>query len=67
MLALINPVGLRALRIAGMIFLIINLLGGAYIFRNRRRFFDKDPENVPLARASHLYSSLSLVPNSYLL
>jgi ABC-type branched-subunit amino acid transport system permease subunit len=43
MLAAINPVALPALRIAGTFFLIINLLGGAYIFRNRHRFFGKDP------------------------
>jgi hypothetical protein len=43
MLALINPEALPALRIAGTFFLIINLLGGVYIFRNRHRFFDKDP------------------------
>jgi hypothetical protein len=35
MLALINPEALPALRIAGTFFLIINLLGGVYIFRNR--------------------------------
>jgi hypothetical protein len=53
MLALINPESLPALRIAGMIFLIINLLGGWYIFRNRHRFFDKDPdiaEDIPAVR-----------------
>jgi hypothetical protein len=53
MLALINPVGLPALRIAGTIFLIIFLLGGLYIFRNRHRFFDKDPdvdEDIPAVR-----------------
>jgi len=43
MLAQINPVALPALRIAATFFLIINLLGGAYIFRNRHRFFDQDP------------------------
>jgi hypothetical protein len=43
MLTVINPVALPALRIAATIFLIINLLGGAYIFRNRQRLFDKDP------------------------
>ena len=43
MLAIVNPVALPALRIAGTIFLIINLLGGVYIFRNRQRFFGKDP------------------------
>jgi hypothetical protein len=43
MLAEINPVVLPALRIAVTFFLIINLIGGAYIFRNRHRFFDQDP------------------------
>ena len=43
MLAQINPVALPALRIAATFFLIVNLLGGAYIFRNRHRFFDQDP------------------------
>ena len=43
MLTVINPVALPALRIPATIFLIINLLGGAYIFRNRQRFFGKDP------------------------
>jgi ABC-type branched-subunit amino acid transport system permease subunit len=53
MLALINPAALPALRIAGTFFLIINLLGGAYIFRNRRRFFGKDPNvsnDIPAVR-----------------
>ncbi len=43
MLALINPVVLPALRIAATFFFIIYLLFGAYIFRNRHRFFDRDP------------------------
>ena len=46
MLAAINPVALPALRIAATFFLIVNLLGGAYIFRNRHRFFGQDP-NIP--------------------
>ena len=53
MLALINPEALPALRIAGTFFLIINLIGGAYIFRNRQRFFGKDPNvssDIPAAR-----------------
>ena len=52
-LALINPQALPALRIAGTIFLVIYLLGGWYIFRNRHRFFDKDPdvpEDIPAIR-----------------
>jgi hypothetical protein len=43
MLALINPVALPALRIAATFFLLINLVGGTYIFLNRHRFFDRDP------------------------
>ena len=53
MLALINPVALPALRIAATFFLLINLIGGAYIFRNRHRFFDRDPNvdnDIPAAR-----------------
>jgi hypothetical protein len=53
MLALINPVALPALRIAATFFLIINLVGGTYIFRNRHRFFDRDPNvdnDIPAAR-----------------
>ena len=43
MLAEINAVALSALRIAANVLPIVNLLGGAYIFRNRHRFFDRDP------------------------
>jgi hypothetical protein len=43
MLAQINPAVLPALRIAATFFFIIYLLGGTYIFRNRHRFFDRDP------------------------
>ena len=53
MLALINPAALPALRIAAAIFLLINLLGGTYVFRNRHRFFDRDPNvdnDIPAAR-----------------
>ena len=46
MLAEINPVVLPALRIAATFFLIVNIIGGVYIFRNRHRFFDQDP-NIP--------------------
>jgi hypothetical protein len=52
-LSLVNQEALPALRIAGTIFLIIFLLGGLYIFRNRHRFFDKDPdiaEDIPAVR-----------------
>jgi len=57
MLALINPSVLPALRIATTFFLIINLIGGTYIFRNRHRFFDRDPnvdEDIPAVRKSRV-------------
>jgi hypothetical protein len=53
MLAEINPVALPALRIAATPFLIINLLGGAYTFRNRHRFFGRDSnvdDDIPAVR-----------------
>ena len=49
----INPVALPALRIAATFFFIIYLLFGAYIFRNRHRFFDRDPNvdnDIPTVR-----------------
>jgi hypothetical protein len=53
MLALINPAALPALRIAATFFFLIYLAGGAYIFRNRHRFFDRDPNvdnDIPTVR-----------------
>ena len=53
MLAQINPTVLPALRIAATFFLIINLIGGTYIFRNRHRFFDQDSNvdnDIPAVR-----------------
>ena len=53
MLALINPAALPALRIAATFFLLINLVGGTYIFRNRHRFFDQDSNvdnDIPAVR-----------------
>ena len=55
MLALVNPAALPALQIAGMFFLVINLVAGAYIFRNRNRFFGRDPDvsdDIPAVRVS---------------
>ena len=46
MLAAIDPTALPPLRIAGTFFLVINILAFIYIFRNRHRFFGRDP-NVP--------------------
>jgi len=49
----INPAALPALRIAATFFLIVNIVGGAYIFRNRHRFFDQDSNvdnDIPVVR-----------------
>jgi Na+-driven multidrug efflux pump len=43
MIALIDPAARPALTIAGIFFLIINLLAGAYIIRNWHRLFGRDP------------------------
>ena len=55
MLSLINPVALPALRIAGAFFLTVNILAFIYFFRNRHRFFDRDPtvdgDEIPAARS----------------
>jgi hypothetical protein len=53
MLAQINSAALPALRIAATFFFLIYLAGGAYIFRNRHRFFDRDPNvdnDIPAVR-----------------
>jgi len=63
MLALINPAALPALRIAGTIFFLLYLAGGAYVFRNRHRFFDRDPRvdnDIPAVR--HVRVELLLIP-----
>ena len=43
MIAYINPVALPALTIAGMLFLIINLLAGTYLVRHWQQLFGPDP------------------------
>jgi hypothetical protein len=53
MLAQIDPSVLPALRIAATFFLIVNIVGGIWIFRNRHRFFDRDPnvdDDIPAMR-----------------
>ena len=63
MLALINSAALPALRIAATFFFVIYLLFGAYIFRNRHRFFDRDPNvdnDIPAVR--HVRVELLLIP-----
>ena len=57
MLAQINPVALPALRIAGTFFQTVNILAFVYFFRNRHRFFDKDPNvsgDIPAVRRLRL-------------
>ena len=63
MLAQINPQALTALRIAATFFFVVNLLGGWYIFHNRHRFFDRDPNvdnDIPAAR--HARVEVILIP-----
>ena len=63
MLALINSAALPALRIAATFFFLVYLAGGAYFFRNRHRFFDRDPDvdnDIPAAR--HARVELILIP-----
>ena len=63
MLALINSAALPALRIAATLFFLVYLAGGAYVFRNRHRFFDRDPNvdnDIPAAR--HVRVELLLIP-----
>ena len=43
MIALIDPAARPALTIAGIFFLIVNLLAGAYIIRHWRGLFGRDP------------------------
>jgi hypothetical protein len=62
-LALINPAALPALRIAATIFFLLYLAGGAYFFRNRHRFFDRDPRvqnDIPATR--HVRVEVVLIP-----
>ncbi len=62
-IALINPAALPALRIAATFFFLLYLGGGAYFFRNRHRFFDRDPNvdnDIPAAR--HARVELVLIP-----
>ena len=63
MLALINPAALPALRIAATFFFLLYLAGGAYVFRNRHRFFDRDPNvdnDIPAVR--HVRVEVLLIP-----
>lgn len=53
MLGVLNPAGLPALRIAGALFLAINLLAGVWLWRHRRQLFGPDsaaPGDRPAVR-----------------
>jgi hypothetical protein len=54
LIASINPDALPALRIAGALFLIINLLAGAWLWRHRRQLFGPD-SNAPGDRPAVRY------------
>lgn len=41
-IAAINPAGAPALRVAGALFIAINLLAGAWAWRHRRQLFGRD-------------------------
>jgi hypothetical protein len=63
MLALINSAALPALRIAATLFFVLYLAGGAYFFRNRHRFFDRDrrvENDIPAVR--HVRVEVILIP-----
>ena len=60
LIALINPTALPALRIAGGVFIAINLLVGAYLFRRRRQLFGPDPQVAQdIAAVRHTQSQSS--------
>ena len=63
LIGLINPAALPTLRIAGGVFLIINLLAGAYIVRHWRRLFGRDLEVTQDTEAvRHLRVEVVLIP-----
>ena len=63
LIALINPTALPALRIAGALFIAINLLAGAYLFRHRRQLFDRDPQvEQDIEAVRHTRVAVVLIP-----
>ena len=63
LIALINPTALPALRIAGALFIAINLLGGAYLFRRRQQLFGRDPEvEQDIEAVRHARVAVVLIP-----
>ena len=63
----INPVALPALRIAGTLFLIVNILAFVYIFRNRHRCFAQAPNiSEDIEPVRKLRIEVALIPWSAL-
>lgn len=63
MIALINPTALPTLRIAGALFIAINLLGGAWLWRYRRQFFGRDPQvEQDIEAVRHTRVAVVLIP-----
>jgi hypothetical protein len=63
MIAFINPAAVPTLRIAGVLFLVINLLAGAYVFRHRRQLFGRDPRvDNDIDAVRHLRVEVVLIP-----
>ena len=66
MIALIDPAARPALTIAGIFFLIINLLAGAYIVRHWHRLFGRDPR-VDGDRAATRYLQIVVITIPWLI
>jgi hypothetical protein len=66
-LATINPAAIPALRIAGTFFLLVNIAGAVYIFRNRHRLFDRNPNVTNDVRAVRQLTFLVIVIPWFLL
>jgi hypothetical protein len=66
-LAVINPVAIPALRIAGTFFLLVNIAGAVYIFRNFHRFFDRNPNVTNDVRAVRQLTFIVIVIPWFLL
>ena len=63
LIGVIDPAALPALRIAGVLFLIINLLAGAYIVRHWQRLFARDPQvEQDIEAVRHIRVEVVLIP-----
>ena len=63
LIALINPAAVPALRVAGAIFLTINLIAGAYIIRHWHRLFGRDLEvEQDIEAVRHIRVEVVLIP-----